>query len=327
MVERVERLGVAAAVISAGAPRHVWRLPYVATRIARAARRSRADVVFAHVARAQMYAGPASVMAGVPNVWFQHELPTLAPRIQAYVNRLPTAGVICNSETVLALQRSRWQRRPAHLVHPGVEEPRSGPRHHVVAGAGVRFIHVSRLQRLKRVERAIEAMAGVVAEEPETSLEILGDAEPGIDPDYPAQLRALAAARRLDGSVTFRGHVPDAGGSIAAADVLVQVSDQEGFGLVVVEAMMRGVPVVAPKDSAAADIVRDGIDGLLVDPTDTGALAQAMLHLARDPALRTRMGAAGAARARERFGAHRMARETWNIVGSIARGASRHRSG
>jgi glycosyltransferase involved in cell wall biosynthesis len=92
-------------------------------------------------------------------------------------------------------------------------------------------------------------------------------------------------------------------------DVLVAPFHNEGFGLVFVEAMAVGVPVVAARASSTPEVLADGIEGRLVPVRNANALAEAMIALARDPAARTRMGAAGAERARRDFSCERMVSE------------------
>ncbi|MEK6591727.1 MAG: glycosyltransferase, partial [Pseudomonadota bacterium] len=83
----------------------------------------------------------------------------------------------------------------------------------------------------------------------------------------------------------------------------------EGLPRSLMEAMGLGRPVVGTAVDGIAEIVEDGVSGLLVPPRDPGALAAAVLKLAGDPGLRERLGKAAALRVRERYGAARMARE------------------
>lgn len=105
--------------------------------------------------------------------------------------------------------------------------------------------------------------------------------------------------RRFEGmpDVHWLGHRRDVPALMKAVDCVLVPSHWEGFGLVAVEAMAAGRPVIAANASSLPEIVRDGVDGILIEPAAPDALASAMIRLARDPALRTRMGAAGAERA------------------------------
>lgn len=315
--ERARALGAVTAVVSAGRARHIWRAPRALRGLRGAIRAHAADVVFAHVSKAQLYAGPAAALEGVPELWWQHEWPAHAARMQALAARLPAAAVVCSSDRTAALQRTRSPRTPVIRIHPGVETGERGPRRHDRGGASVGI--VGRLQRFKRVELALRSMPPLLARVPEARLRVVGGVAAGLDEDYPGELAALADRLGVGRAVEFAGHVPDGGAAIAGLDVLVHCAQDEPFGLVIVEAMVAGVPVVAPDHGGPTESVRHGVDGLLVDPTDAEALASAIADLLADPGRRAAMGAAGRQRALERFTASGMADEAWRVVRAVAR--------
>jgi phosphatidylinositol alpha-mannosyltransferase len=107
-------------------------------------------------------------------------------------------------------------------------------------------------------------------------------------------------------------HPYHAGASVYVAPA----TGHESFGMVLVEAMAAGVPVIASDIDGYREVVRDGVDGLLVDPRDTRALAGAVIALLRDPERRARMGAAGRERAAA-FSEERMAREAWELAARV----------
>ena len=91
--------------------------------------------------------------------------------------------------------------------------------------------------------------------------------------------------------MTFRGFRADVPGELAALDVLVHASVQaEPFGQVIVEGMAAGLAVVATGAGGPAEIIDDGVDGLLVPPGDVGALADALRLLAADGERRAGLG-------------------------------------
>ncbi len=103
----------------------------------------------------------------------------------------------------------------------------------------------------------------------------------------------------------FRRDMPDL---MAAADVVVLPSVAEAFGLVLAEALFLGVPVVATRVGGIPEIVDDGVDGVLVPPADSAALADALAALVGDPARRSALAGRGRAKVVERFSFERMVR-------------------
>lgn len=109
---------------------------------------------------------------------------------------------------------------------------------------------------------------------------------------------------------------------LAGAAVFVLPSHSEGHPLAVLEAMACGVPVVATHVGAIPDVVRDGVDGLVVPPRDAKRLADALAALLEDPALRRRMGASARARAAERFDVGTLRRRLLALYDEAGRGAA-----
>jgi D-inositol-3-phosphate glycosyltransferase len=122
------------------------------------------------------------------------------------------------------------------------------------------------------------------------------------------RLRQLAAAHGVSGRVRLLGQVGHAQlpALIRSAEVVVSAPWYEPFGIVPLEAMACGVPVVATAVGGMLDTVVPSRTGLLVPPRNPVALATALAQLLADPQLRARLGAAGAQRARESF--------SWNVV-------------
>lgn len=124
-----------------------------------------------------------------------------------------------------------------------------------------------------------------------------------------ARLRALAAELGVSGRVRFVGNLDQPAEVFDSLDVHVLASRAEAFGLVLVEAALRGVPSIGTTVGGIPEIIGDGTTGLLVSPDDPEALAVALRRLADDPALRRRLGAGARAAAEDRFTAIRMADE------------------
>ena len=141
----------------------------------------------------------------------------------------------------------------------------------------------ARLEPQKGLPHLLDAAMMV----PDASFVVAGEG-----PDR-AALEARIAALGLAGRVRLLGHRDDVRQLLAVADLFVLPSLNEGLPLSVLEAMGAGVPVVATSAGGTAEIVRDGVTGVLVPPGDAGALADAIRSLLSDRARSTRLAAAG----------------------------------
>ncbi|MGW1705437.1 glycosyltransferase family 4 protein [Streptomyces sp. NPDC002206] len=171
---------------------------------------------------------------------------------------------------------------------PQPHVPPTGGSTQVIAAAG-------RLVRAKRFDLLIEAFAKVAAERPDWSLRIYGT---GTDKD---RLQDLIDDRGLAGRASLMGATAHIEAEFAQASIVASASDAESFGMTLVEAMRCGVPVVSTNcPLGPAEIIHDGVDGLLVPVGDAAALTAALLDLIDDEGARRRMGDA-ARRASKRF--------------------------
>lgn len=161
--------------------------------------------------------------------------------------------------------------------------------------AAGRLLCVARLEPQKDLRTLLAAFRLVRAERPAT-LTILGRGS------MEAAIRAEAASI---GGVELAGFVDDPTSAYDAADVVVLASRWEGLGLALVEAALRGRPVVATRVGGIPEVVDPGETGLLVEAGDARAFADAVLRLLGDPSLARRMGEEAARRAMQRFGVAR----------------------
>lgn len=148
-------------------------------------------------------------------------------------------------------------------------------------------VMLARLDQQKNLDEAIRAFAQVVRKAPKARLEIYGRG-----PDEKA-LQALIRQLGLQKSVFLKGYTSDPGAVYERAAACLLTSRYEGFGLVVLEAIARGCPVVSyDLNYGPSDIIEDGVTGFLVPQGNRGALAERTLRLLRDRELREGMSAA-----------------------------------
>jgi glycosyltransferase involved in cell wall biosynthesis len=149
-----------------------------------------------------------------------------------------------------------------------------------------RVMHCGRFGYEKNVEVVVEAFARFAADRPDWELHLLGEG-----PAAP-YVRSLIERLGIAGQVSLEGFVSrdHLAASYREADVFVTASTIETQGLVVLEAMASGTPVVGVRALALPEVVCDGRNGIIVEPYNPQAMAQALARLADDGALRERMG-------------------------------------
>jgi len=178
-----------------------------------------------------------------------------------------------------------------------------------------RILSVGRLVPRKGVDTVIQALALLRDKGfPDTELLIVGgkaNAGSGADPEA-TRLALLAAELGLGKHVTFQGQVPreDMPGIFRSADAVVCTPWYEPFGIVPLEAMACGIPVVAAAVGGLADTVLDNATGIHVPPRAPEATADALAMLLSSPQLRQELGAAGRIRAAARYSWDRVAADS-----------------
>jgi glycosyltransferase involved in cell wall biosynthesis len=156
---------------------------------------------------------------------------------------------------------------------------------------------VGRLQPWKGQHRLLAAQALLRERGQELHLVIVGGDAYGLSADYAASLPVLVGELGLAGAVTMTGQVADAGAYIERMDVLVNASEDEPFGIVLLEGMARGVAVVAIDSGGPPEIIEHGRTGLLARSAEPSDLADAVGRLLAAPQERLELARAG----RERF--------------------------
>ncbi|MEZ5864356.1 MAG: glycosyltransferase [Geminicoccaceae bacterium] len=152
-------------------------------------------------------------------------------------------------------------------------------------------VSLARLVRRKNLTALVEACAAVGVDN--VRLLLLGDG-PERQP-----LEQLARERGFDSRIQFKGFVDEAGKQaiLRAADIFALPSLHEAFGLVYLEAMQAGLPIIATRAGGQEDFLENGVTAHLVEAGDAAALVAALDHLAGDPVARRRMGMAARAAA------------------------------
>jgi glycosyltransferase involved in cell wall biosynthesis len=287
-------------VIPAGRLRQPHRLIATVIRLARLLRRREPDLILNWMPKTQLYGSPAAVLAGMRRrvLWWQHGIPT-HHWMDRCATLLPAIAVGCSSRAAAREQSRMFPSRRTFVVAPGTSVPPASPeqgtpeREAAVPVVGV----VGRLQPWKGQDRLLAAQALLRERGQEMHLMIVGGDAYGLSTDYAESLPSLIGQLGLTDAVTLTGQVPDAGSHIDRMDVLVNVSDDEPFGIVLLEGMARGVAVVAINAGGPTEIIEDGKTGLLARSGAPEDIADTLAAVLASPELRRSLAEAG----RERF--------------------------
>jgi glycosyltransferase involved in cell wall biosynthesis len=288
-------------------------------RVMRALRRHRTDVVLSPLPKDLQMTGLAARMLGIPVVARRVDFfPFGRLPHQKFLDRIPEV-YIANSETTRRhmLRDAPWL-APDRIavIFNGVDVSRFAdatpaelnvPRDALVVG------FIGRLIERKGLPEIAAAWPRVAEAVPNAHLVIAGSG--GWEGEF---RKRIAGAPR----VHWLGFRSDAPALMQRFDIAIAPSWEEPFGIVAVEAMAAGTPVVAAAGGGFAEVIHDGIDGWLIPVRDADALARAVIALACDADLRQRMGAAAAQRARREFDIGRVVDAYEAVLRRVAAGRS-----
>lgn len=295
-------------------------------------RRTRPDVVHAHFWMSGLAAQAAVVVEPIPIVQTFHALGVVKRRHQGDLDSSPAERVdlerrlACDVDRVIAtssdevfeLVRLGTDHHRLSVVPCGVDVRRFSPRGDVAPKtARKRLLSIGRLVPRKGVDDVIRALAHI----DDAELVVAGG-PPALDADGEvARLRDVAAGAGVSDRVVFVGQVPrdQVPALMRSADIVVCTPWYEPFGMVPLEAMACGKPVVASAVGGLVDTVVDGVTGRLVPPRDPLALAEALRELVKDDETLVEFGKSGRRRVESRYAWQHVAQATATIYSDVAR--------
>lgn len=289
--------------------------------LARFFRRNKIGLVHANSLPSCILAGIAGRLARVPTVWQVHSV-VAQPMVSKLGVQLmrQLAGwlprhIICNSEVTAAA----FDVNPdaVSVIPCGVDSTRFAPNQRVEAKGTQRIGMVSRLSPIKGQHVFLRAAQQVGEQNRSARFVLAGTALFGEDV-YEAEIREVASEGALAGRVEMLGFVTDVSALIQTLDVIVQPSTApEGFGQIVVEAMMCAKPVIASAAGGSAELIQDGITGRLVPPGDPTALADAICDVLAHPAQAAEMGRRAREKALERYDIRKTTRAIEDVYSRV----------
>ncbi|HEV7299085.1 MAG TPA: glycosyltransferase family 4 protein [Tepidisphaeraceae bacterium] len=289
-----EQLQAAAVTVHALDARGSRDFPRTIKRLVRLARERQFDTIFGFLVHANVVAAAASQF--LPNVRLLQSIQTTQPRprwhwIAQAIAQHAAETIVVPSPSVarVAEQWSHVPREKIVVIPNAVDIAAFSATPDLRPSESRRVGFVGRLDPIKRVPLLVDAMTHLPTD---WRLEIFGDG-----PDR-ARIEAAVKVRSLENRVTLHGRIDHPQAAFQQIDVLALPSEAEGFGLVLIEAMAAGVPVVAADVPGVQDVVRNGENGLLIDVRDGPKFAVA---LQKAIAQRTTLTANGLDTVRQRY--------------------------
>ena len=286
--------------------------PRLARDVIRAIKAERPDLVHTHLVHADVYGAVAARLLGIPAISTRHNDDRYLLGPFRYVDRAfarPARRLIAISDAVRRfLERAGHDPAKLVTIRYGLDELPAARSDPTPGDAGIPAdvplaLAVGRLIAQKDHATLLHAFARVRPALPAARLAILG-AGP-----LEAETRRLVAELELEDAVVLPGRT-DIRDWLERANVFVHTSRWEGFGIVLLEAMLAGLPVVATRVSAVPEVVADGETGVLLEAGDIEGLATALEGLLSDRERARALGEAGRRRVREEFSVARMAERT-----------------
>jgi glycosyltransferase involved in cell wall biosynthesis len=290
----------------------------------RAADDAGADLIHANTWPAAL--GACWSGSGARLIWHARDLPVRRPVVRLLAARCAAAIAVSDAVRDL-LVKGGFPPGSVDRVYNGLSDaevtvlrPAAEVRAELgIPGGAPLVVTAGWLVPWKRHDLLVAAMPRVCAAHEGARLVVAGP-EPRESPGRLADLRALAERLGVGDAVVLPGMRPDLADLMAAADVYAHAAEAEAFGRTVAEAMLLGRPVVVAGAGGPAELVEDGVTGLVVAPGSAEALAGGVLRLLDDPGLAERCGRAARERVRLRLSPERMVEGVLNVYWRVRAG-------
>jgi glycosyltransferase involved in cell wall biosynthesis len=320
MVERLEKLGVKAHVIHTEKPFDITKWKKVRDFL----RTEKVDLVHAHGTRASSNMLWAARELRVPLVYtihgwsFHNDQSPLVRRLRILGERWITARSKVNISVSASNRQSGLDNIPglqAVVINNGIDQQKFSPyriftnvREELnIPADALLVLFIARFTAHKQPLTLIRAFRQALASLPQLHLLMVGDG------DQKAEGLQLVQELGMEGSVNFQAFRQDVPDVLAAADIFVLPSLWEGLPIGLLEAMAMGKAVIATEVDGTKEVVQPGENGLLVEPGNIEALAEALIKLGSDPELRKGLKQKAQDTVRQQFNAVDMTRAIENV--------------
>jgi len=286
-------------------------------------------VLIANTVRAAPYMTPAAALTSIPFIWYRHDfwLSETQPRF-LWSDKLGKKLICTVATRIISNSRATAMQMPCSrktvVIHNGIDIERFDPtledfpfrREYGIPAHALVIGTVGRLCAIKGQDRFLRILARVLHDIPDAWGVIVGGPIFG-ETTYQESLHRLACELGIASRMIFTGQLANPAPALAAMDVFVQPGNPEAFGLVNVEAMAMGKPVVGFAHGGLPEIIVENETGRLIPPYDEAAMAAAVIELLRDPARRSAMGQAGRACVETHFTIERVVAQVSHVLQEV----------
>ncbi len=302
--KEVKKLGIECALLLM--PRFKWLNPFPFFagfwRIFNFVRKQKIKLIHSNTSRAALYAGPMAKILKIPLIWHVRVTPpdNLLDRFLV----LFSSRIIAVSQAVK--RRFAWLKKDiVETIYNGVDTQKFSPglaqdnfrKKFQIDSQDILIGVIGRLSPEKGLEFLFSAVREVVNAYPRTKVLLVGEG----DEKYRLSLQEKVKYLELSSHIVLAGFYEDVPQILRCLDIFTLPSLYEGFNRSLLEAMACGLPVVATAVGGNVEIVQDGVNGLLVPPSNPGALASAIAELLKDKEKARKMGLEGKLLVKENF--------------------------
>jgi glycosyltransferase involved in cell wall biosynthesis len=302
------------------AVRHIVTIPAILWKI----KRWKCDVVYSNTVSVCVGALAAAI-ARLPHIWHIHEFGfedhglifVFGNNISYSIMNKISSLYICVSKAVaskyskyIASNKIKTIYCSMHRMRDKRPEPDTVIIEMPTRREQLRCVIVGSVVEGKGQEEAVSAIAELTSSGVSAELLIIGRTYPG----YGERLKEIVSRLRLDGRIVFLGHVDNPLPYVQSSDIVLVCSKLEAFGRVTVEAMFAGKPVIGAQSGGTAELITDGVNGLVYDLGDPKSLAGKIQYLYENKEAAMRIGQNGKVWAEEMFTKERYSKELLDIL-------------
>jgi len=225
------------------------------------------------------------------------------------------SSIICVSDAARRVVEGLGARDKSVTVYPGIETEAITWRPFKPPTSGsFRILMVGHVLPRKRFEDALLALAELAPEYPQLRLRIVGRE---IDSAYRGRLDRFVRENNLTNNVEFIGPQADVFGLMCESDLFLHTATSEAFGMVVIEALAVGLPVIASRVQGPSEIIEHERTGLLVPPAEPRSIAASIRFLLQHPDFARQLSESGRRRVESCFSSRRMASGIVSVYDSL----------